>query len=235
MENQTIPPIQPSYEITPNASLVPKPTKSWTKPILVSLIGILIAGGLVYAGAQIGKNQTPDRQPVIAQPTATPAEIVADPTAMPSPATISPAVDPTAGWKTYSNSQIGASIKYPSDWTMKEGANGKSVDFDTTIMSPEIVGGRKLSYQLNFQLEDPANFQAWSNDASTKKLESKIVNGLQFEQYIVADMSYSLNFIYRAADGKIFRLYLWPYTQSVESTVLDDTIVQVLSTFKTAN
>ncbi len=234
MENQTIPTAQPSYEMTPDTTLVPEPTKNWTKPILLSFIGILIAGGLVYAGVQIGKNQTPNQQSVIAQPTTTPAEIAANPTATPSPATVSPAVDPTAGWKTYSNSQIGASIKYPSDWTMKEGTNGKSVDFDTTVMSPEIVGGRKLSYQLNFQLEDPANFQAWSNDASTKKLESKIINGMQFEQYILADMTYSLNFIYKAANGKIYRLYFWPYTQSVEPTVLDDTIVQVLATFKIA-
>ena len=117
MENQTIPTAQPSYEIAPDTTLVPEPTKNWTKPFLLSLLGMLLAGGLVYAGVQIGKNQTPNQQPIVVQPIATPAEIVANPTAVPSPAAINPTSDPTAEWNTYESAEFNFSFKYPSELT----------------------------------------------------------------------------------------------------------------------
>jgi hypothetical protein len=135
-------------------------------------------------------------------------------------------------WKTYTNDVLGVSIIYPPNWTAKESTNRKSVDFETGVASSENQDGKNVNYIINLQIEDPNNFQIWSNDSTTTKLSPISTNGLTFERFIVADMGYSLNYTVTTKDGKICRFYLYPYTKSELQTPLDSTITQILSTFK---
>lgn len=112
---ETVPtPAPVSVNIQPPPS--PKPKKGFLI-FFLSILGLILAGGLVYAGMQIEKKQNQ----VPFSPTPVPTEVliptitlipteVATPTSIPS----APAIDPKAGWKIFSGK--GVEFKYPSDW-----------------------------------------------------------------------------------------------------------------------
>lgn len=76
----------------------------WLKIGLLSVLGLVLAGGLIFAGMQTRKRQTePIPQPAIPTPT--------EPTLSP---------DETAGWKTYTNTKYGYLVRYPSEWYVYE-------------------------------------------------------------------------------------------------------------------
>ena len=93
-----------------------QPNRPWLKIITFSLLALLLAGGLVWAGYWYGKSSKLKAQNLITSPT---------PALMPT--LIS---DPTADWKTYINTKIGFAFKYPNRWTEK----GPVADYDTTIV-----------------------------------------------------------------------------------------------------
>lgn len=214
-----------------NLPLPPTPKTSWTIPFLLvlSIFSLAISGYLFWQNQKLQQKLA-----ATTTPSAVAVQSSSSPTIIPfsSPLPETPPADPTEGWKTYTNTNISATIKYPSEWSIKTDTNNKSVDFDTKTSSPKTVEGNQVNYFFNFQLEDPSNFRGWSNDISTTKLESILVNGMQFERYIAADMFYTLNYIYKNSEGKIFRFYLGPYTQTETLTVLDNTINLILATFR---
>lgn len=91
---------------------------------LFSLLGLVLAGGLVFAGCKLRQRQvqpiptvTPTPAPKFTpMPKISPTPVI---TATPGP---TPTPDPTANWKTYTNTKYGFSIKYP---------NNKQVEIDT--------------------------------------------------------------------------------------------------------
>lgn len=90
-------------------TIPPQPTETKKKPLLIALLSLgllIILSGAVFVGIQIGKRQKIQ----------TPSEILFNqPTIQATPTT-----DPTAGWKTYTNSQIGYQLRYPQNWNYKE-------------------------------------------------------------------------------------------------------------------
>ena len=86
-------------------SVEEKPVKSWFKIVLFSILGIILAAGLVFAGYKLAQLKQVKPGP---QPTPTPV-VVATPTP-----------DPTANWKTYTNTKYGYSIKYPPEMESKK-------------------------------------------------------------------------------------------------------------------
>jgi len=105
------------------------PSNPWLKIALFAVLGLFLAGGLVFAGMQIGRNQAQ----VVSQPISTP-RVIATPTSVAviptegeitTPTLIStPTPDPTANWKTYTNTKYGYSIKYPPETRVEEGPAG---------------------------------------------------------------------------------------------------------------
>ncbi len=91
-------------------------------PILI-LVGILIlglvAGGVYYSWTGKSANPIPPPTPVVtsvSQPSS-----ASQATPIPSPDS-----DETANWKTYTDSTLVASFKYPSNWTLNSGRYGIS-------------------------------------------------------------------------------------------------------------
>lgn len=98
--------------------------KPWLKIIFFSVLALIFAGGLVFAGYWYGKNSNLKTQKSKLQlktqnltPTLPP--VVSSPTTIPPEATL-PA-DEAAGWKSYTSPDRTYSFKYPSDWFFVEG------------------------------------------------------------------------------------------------------------------
>lgn len=241
-DNQVQPQITNSVQETSNIEESKQTNLSNDKPksngFLITLLSILlliacfIAGFFAYQTQTLVKELTEiknNQQPTPVTTTET------SKTTQEQTATESGVITGTENWKTYVNTKIGASIKYPSEWILKEESNGVSVDFNTNTLSNKVVEGNRVNYFFNFQLEDPANYNAWSSDISSKKLSPLKVGDRNFERIIAADMFYTINYILKTEDGRIFRLYLGPYSETESKTVLDDTVTKILSTFKFTN
>jgi len=132
-----------------------KPTKPWLKIILFSILGVVLAVGLVFAGYKFGQIKQVQPGP---QPTPTPG-LVATPTP-----------DPTANWKTYTNTKYGYSIKYPEDMFYLEREAKlprlQSVEF-TKKRGPtmgEIPGIEVIVYE-----DEGLSLEAWFDKRSTTK------------------------------------------------------------------
>lgn len=89
----------------------PASKTSLTIPFLVilSILSLAISGYLFWQNQQLMK------QLAVAQKLTKTSTAV-----LPSPLT-SPTTDPTAGWKTYTNSEIGFKFQYPSEWKIQTG------------------------------------------------------------------------------------------------------------------
>jgi len=105
-------------------SVEEKPVKSWFKIVLFSILGIILAAGLVFAGYKLAQLKQVKPGP---QPTPTPV-VVATPTP-----------DPTANWKTYTNTKYGYLVKYPEDGEVVS-AKLSEVDMDQEeFSSPQLL------------------------------------------------------------------------------------------------
>jgi len=100
-----------------------QPPKPWLKIVLLGLVGLIVVGGLVFAGYKLGQREEqaklPQPTPVsFLTPTSTPTPTpkTSPITVVATPSELTPTPDPTADWKTYTNTKYGYSIKYPSNW-----------------------------------------------------------------------------------------------------------------------
>lgn len=149
--------------------------------------------------------------------------------------TLTPTPD-TTNWKTYTNPTTSISFKYPPEWEYTESKTFNSVTFNTKIKSQEKRGDQFLDFVFEALLEDQRNYNEWvNNPGQTQSLGTEQINNLSFEKFIVADMYYSLNYIYRSPNGKIVRFMIWPYNAQDATKFpasLKNTINQILYTFK---
>ena len=102
-QNSTVPTIPPPQPLAPPVSPV-FPKKNNLVVILLSIflvITLLISGYLFLQVQKLNKELAG-------------LQIQVQPTPTPFPET--PPADPTANWQTYSNQEIGFSIKYPQGW-----------------------------------------------------------------------------------------------------------------------
>lgn len=90
-----------------------KKEKRWLKSLLFSILGIILASGLVFAGYKIAQLKQVQPGP---QSTPTP-EIT--PTSTPLPTEAPEEGEPTADWETYTNSKYSYQFKHPKDWSFK--------------------------------------------------------------------------------------------------------------------
>jgi len=133
------------------------------------IIGIIIAAALIYGGyylfinKQAFPSQNTETSPIAVVTTSSTPTATNTPTASASAsASATATADPYAGWKTYTNTNIGYSLKYPSDWKINEidqysDLVGKNVKY-ITISTPDgkhfLHFGLKKSGTGDFSLSD---------------------------------------------------------------------------------
>ncbi len=163
-EQQPIPPPPPEQPIVPE---VPK-TKSKLLPVLIILFAIL---GLGLVGYWVYKNYLTSRRPIIES---TPIPIAT--------------TDPTANWKTYSNTKYGYSIKYPNGWEPNRGPGNLT---DEQISEQNVAD----FFDPNLPGEDPGTgFNILINELDPTSINKKCTT---------LDECFSKTFSWLLADTKI--------------------------------
>ena len=215
----------PPTSIAPPAPVSPVipslPLKSSLFPtFFVVLILILLGATSVFAYQNWRLNQKLD---ALIRPQPTPTPLPAEASAKEG--------DPTANWKTYTWKTLSFSFRYPSDWTYTESTPLQNVSFNTGIPSwTKMSNGGDQVYVFESLIEDQVNYENWRKQSNY--LGQETIGGFPFEKYIVADMYYSLNYIYKAKDGKIIRFMVFPYDAKQYPETLKQEVNQILSTFK---
>lgn len=147
MENQTVQ--NPTSEPTLTPVQVPEPKANFPVMYLVLsflILVFLVSTALLYYQNMQLKNMLTSYQ---TQPIISPI-----PTTYQSPV---PTIDPTANWKTYTNSEYKYQLKYPNDWSVKENSGQDTVGNqvqNTTFYSPTkdyalVFGVRKSGETIN--------------------------------------------------------------------------------------
>lgn len=173
-------------------------------------------------------SQTDQTQQVAAQPT--------------------PTTDPTANWKTYTNTGYGLSFKYPPDWEVKDPK--KTTDFETGIglipKNKDNALGTPL-YIIKYDNPNKLDLKSWRNEYNSKNILSHSFFPEQLEKTLIAGKQTYLtekgdcepNYCYLAiilVDDKIFMFYDDSTGYSQEEIKINRTIFnQILSTFKFTN
>lgn len=237
-ERQQVPnqnPIAPAQPITTYPTPQPAPT-SKTPWILISLI-VTLLGVSSYFGYQ---NYQLRRQLVGQQPTPSSTVIANSP--MPTGSTVT-ATDPTANWKTYTNTEYNFTIKYPSDAKLRVSQSESNdrmlvVAFDSpNAVFDHLFKSGGYSFEISMQTQKNFNtideyllFQKEHNmyeEVLPKTYNN--VKGYTFKN----DKGYSgLDFTYRGYVAKNNDLY---YTINYFTDDSVDMFNQILSTFKFIN
>nr|OGC90589.1 MAG: hypothetical protein A2V48_01490 [Candidatus Amesbacteria bacterium RBG_19FT_COMBO_48_16] len=112
MENQASNTIPPITNAPPQVAVTP--TTNWMKIVPLVVLVLVLMGGSVFVGIQIGKGQVLKQNtnltPTDQNPTITPNQDM--PTLV---VTASPTPDATVSWKRVYNEQVGISFKYPDN------------------------------------------------------------------------------------------------------------------------
>lgn len=112
MENEVQPITPPIQTLPQTPTPVPTPpSTNWAKIILLSVLGLIVVAGAVLIGIQIGKNQTPSQQLIVAQPTTPATQTAVNSTILPTTPTTT--TDETASWKIYKVLGLGIELKLP--------------------------------------------------------------------------------------------------------------------------
>lgn len=209
---------QQEHSSIDNVQALPEiPKKNNRMLIVISVIALTLLGSMAYF---VYQNLQLKKQITYLTPTS--------PQLSPPPP--APPANPMADWKTYTDNNIGFSIKYPSSWTYKLGETNVTsghVTFDTRLPS----SNKNTNYIFEMSLETQADYDQWSKYSTTTTLEPQTINGHSFEKYVVGDLYYSLNYILKQ-NGKIFRFIFYPFDSSQYPKELQETLNQILSTFQ---
>ena len=131
-------PVSPPMPVTPPPTGGQKPASSM-RWVWMTLFAVVVLAGCAYGWV-----------------TLYPATPVAEVTPSPS-ASVAATVEPTAGWKTYTNVKYGFEFKYPTEWGISEhSANGFSQIFaiPKEYFETDRIAGISISVMSQRQMAD---------------------------------------------------------------------------------
>ncbi|NIM46864.1 MAG: hypothetical protein GTN40_01760 [Candidatus Aenigmarchaeota archaeon] len=160
-----------------------KSNLGFSKPFIIIVVA-LIAAGLAGAGVWYWQQQQIKKLGEFYKKPSPIKKVTSSPTLSPTPSpTATTTPDETAGWLTYTNTEVGYTLKYPSGWTIKETSTyseliGKNVKY-ITITTPDgkyflYLGIKGLSG--DYEISDRTGIGAgdWVADGSITILETSI-------------------------------------------------------------
>lgn len=191
-----------------------------TNGFLVILLSILLITSLAIAGFFAFQTQKLVKELTFLRTEPTPMATT-EPTTEPV-ATSSSEVDPTAGWKTYTNTEIGFNLRYPTGWSMISANLPRVASFDTKSNNS---GEFFIAYHKNID-----DLSKWLTDNQAGKIiDNKNINGNQFLIVKGGVLNVSREYFTKVGTNNYVRLVVEPFPNSA---VADSTIDQILSTFK---
>jgi len=220
-----------------------QPAKPWLRIALFSVLGLVLAGGLVWAGTQIGKN-SPLRQGFVGQAKLTPTPVPVAISTSTFPPETTPLPDETADWKTYTHS-LGFSFKYPPNWQISSTTEPVVVGLMPETLKPTDEPFFALRWYENKNLLNPENFyeELEKNNQSGDPIspfrqEEPVIKKLQSGEVV-----YYFENIYCVATC---RMAVWAYKGGIyefidrtkglgtnyQQLVRDSDFDQILSTFR---
>jgi len=198
---------QPTPPTTQQALIQTQAPERHNSPMLLWFLILVLVGVAFYFGYQnlqlrqmISQNQPP---PVSTRtPTTTP--------------------DPTANWKTYTNSEIGFSLNYPKEWIQQKTNTPRVVSFDTKSDSP---GEFFVAYHTNIN-----DLSQWLLANQAGEIISTInLNNNHFSVIKGGALKASQEYAINVGANNYLRLVVEPYPNT---NISDEVINQILSTFK---
>lgn len=207
----------------PEVIFLPQPKSQWPLVALVIFVILLVAAGAAYAGIQIGKKQVTPGSILTFQPTPIPA--------IPTVTESSPIPinDPTADWKTYTDTKYKFQFKYPSEWPVE---SHDVPDFPTNRIitlgktSDLIVSVNKTDLDQNC-LSKRRTYESGGNQAS-----SEIVGGVTGWKFALSGgQNPKMDLVCFENRGLIYEVnYAYNTLRSVSEQL--GQFDQILSTFK---
>lgn len=149
--------------------------------------------------------------------------------------------DPTAGWKTYTNTQYGYSFKYPSDWVIvPNGVNDISMNTTQQVFlrSPATIAGISaktinLAYSYDLVVSYFSDGTAWAGEAGpgspVNSGTTTAIGSIAAKDYIRGGQGQNYAAIIDQDFPKFWEL---SFETAWDKTKLTDTQRQILSTFK---
>ncbi|MBU1104379.1 hypothetical protein KJ664_00570 [Patescibacteria group bacterium] len=227
MENEIQPNTPPIQPLPQSSTPIPtQKTTKWSKILLFTVLGLGAIAGSIFFGIQIGKNQTPNQQPIVVQPTASPTQAIVNPTALP---TENPTIDTTTNWKTYTSTTYGLSFKYPQDYKVEERSDGFFVISTQTDNVPQ--SGISIDARQQGSYQSLAKAQANINTAFTVNGSSEVNGWTTFDVIGKEGMLKDIEFKLAIAPYKTGAIEMETINNEPYRNIFD----QILSTFKFTN
>lgn len=215
-------------EVAPNPTIPPEPKKG--SPMLIISLGLVVVALLVAIAYVVGMKFFSGASKQIA--CTAEAKVCEDGTSVGRSgpncefdacpvvsATPETTPDPTADWKTYTNTEIGFSFKFPSEWKMQTGiANSGLISLETS------------SNNRFFAWYSPSvTISEWLEETQSGKIiGKKTIGAYTFTVVQGGSMLESLEYIIDVKGNGIIRFVIEPNSNNSESEKLFD---QILSTF----
>jgi len=204
--------------------IIPQPKPNYLKTIIFSVLMIITVGLIAYL---IFQNQKLQKQ--VLSPPVSPTIQVPSPTSQsvsPTPKTvtsISLPTDETAGWKTYTNTEVGFSFKYPSEWKTQTGILNSGLISLETDRGDRFFAMYHQSYSISEWLEETQAGKITGKKTFGKYTYTVIEGGLMLK---------SLEYALDIKGNGFVRFVIEPDSNTLES---EKTFDQILSTFHFLN
>jgi hypothetical protein len=202
-------PIQPPVQIP---DFQPKP--NYLKTIILSVLIIITLSLIAYLAFQNQKLQkqvlNPPVSPTIQAPSPTPKTV--------SSSSLAP--DETEGWKTYTNTEVGFSFKYPSEWKTQTGILNSGLISLETDRGDRFFAMYHQSYSISEWLEETQAGKITGKKTFGKYTYTVIEGGLMLK---------SLEYALDIKGNGFVRFVIEPDSNTLES---EKTFNQILSTFQ---
>ncbi|MBI2029949.1 hypothetical protein HYT02_06025 [Candidatus Gottesmanbacteria bacterium] len=230
---------QPIQKVDDSVNYSPPPKSRLPFIIIITLIVVIILGTSFYLGLNKVKQDTEPAASTQSQPTTF----------------ISPTPDPTENWMLFSDTNLGAAFKYPSNWEISSSrlrtdgvyevgltdtkylaseCKGDCPFFDIRFLSKENVENKDLISIIQNDFNEMTG--GYGNLADLKIEDLELDNGTKFTK-VIGFPGGAFYYLYAIKDNNVFTIYPTISSTGVQLNTKKDeanlqTFNQILSTFQ---
>jgi len=213
---QTPPPPVPAIPATP------APLQSVTRPkaFIFVLLGLVLMIGVLFAGVAIGQKGFLSSILSLGKPSPTPT------------LALTPTPDPTANWRTYSNSEGKFSVKYPTEWTIKD---LRSLGSIIQNVSNVVLEADEYKAQITISVSDTDTARKLAEGEQKQSGEKFSLDGTMATKWLESKEKKAQGYVLAIKGDRVYSILLECLSQECFETDKQyylDIFDQILSTFK---